>query len=140
MTVPPPVAQGSPNGTTWTDVGTIVPSITPTIVPQGTNAVLQLGPSTFCYDNAAGSPAYTRLRVGFCAGTPQSAPVILGQLPAPQDAASTGTEGLPRHRARPQPASGVVLAGPRFAGAVERAVCPCSTVSASGCGRSERAT
>ena len=89
MTVPPPVAQGSPNGTTWTDVGTIVPT---TIVPQGTNAVLQLGPSTFCYDNAAGPPAYTRLRVGFCAGTPQSAPVILGQ--------AAGAPGCCQHRHR----------------------------------------
>ncbi len=93
MTVPPLVVQGSTNGTTWSDVGTIVPAIAPTIVTQGATAALQLGPSTFWYENAAGGPAYTRLRVGFGANQSQSAPITLGQLPAPQAAPSTNTEG-----------------------------------------------
>ena len=65
MTMPPLVVQGCQataptgpnscpaNGTNWTPMGTIVPTIAPTIVTQGSTATLQLGPSTFWYEQAA---------------------------------------------------------------------------------------
>jgi hypothetical protein len=92
MTVPPLVVQGSRNnGATWTPLGSIVPSIAPTITPQNNGtAVMQLGPSTFWWENAAGSPAYTQLRVGFGTTGPQSAAVTLSSLPAPTDGPSSG--------------------------------------------------
>jgi hypothetical protein len=94
MTLPPLVVQGSTNGTTWSDVGTIVPTIAPTIDPQdATHALLQVGPSTFWYENATGAPAYTELRVGFGTGTLWSARVILAQLLPPQEGPSTGDDG-----------------------------------------------
>jgi hypothetical protein len=94
MTLPPLVVQGSQNGTTWTDLGSIVPSVAPIIAPtSGSSAVIQLGPSTFWWENPAGSPAYTQVRVGFGIGTAQSAPVTLGNLPVPTDPPSTNNQG-----------------------------------------------
>jgi len=95
MTLPPLVVQGSTNnGTTWTNLGSIVPSVAPTITPQGNGtALLQLGPSTFWWENPAGSPAYTQIRVGFGTGGPQSAVVTLANLPTPTDPPSTSSQG-----------------------------------------------
>jgi hypothetical protein len=95
MTLPPLVVQGSTNnGTTWTNLGSIVPSVAPSITPQADGtALLQLGPSTVWWENPAGSPAYTQIRVGFGTGTLQSAPVTLANLPAPTDPPSTSTQG-----------------------------------------------
>jgi hypothetical protein len=95
MTMPPLVVQGWTNSTGWVDIGSIVPTIAPTIVPQdATHALLQVGPSTFWYEHAAGAPAYTELRVGFGTGTLWSAPVTLAPLPPPQDGPITGSEGF----------------------------------------------
>jgi hypothetical protein len=94
MTLPPLVVQGSTNGTTWTNLGSLVPSVAPTITPQANGtALLQLGPSTFWWENAAGSPAYTQIRVGFGTGTAQSAVVTLANLPVPTDPPSTSNQG-----------------------------------------------
>jgi hypothetical protein len=71
-------------------MGTIVPTIAPTIVTQGSTATLQLGPSTFWYEQAAKSTAYTHLRVTMGDGTAPSAPIALAALPAPQDSPSGG--------------------------------------------------
>lgn len=102
MTMPPLVVQGcqataptGPNscptsGKSWTTMGTIVPTIAPTIVTQGSTATLQLGPSTFWYEQAAGAPAYTHLRVTMGDGTGPTSPIRLAALPAPQDSPSGG--------------------------------------------------
>ncbi len=94
MTLPPLVVQGWTNSTGWVDIGSIVPTIAPTIIPQDTqHALLQLGPSTFWYEHATGTPAYTQIRIGFGTGTPQSAVVTLADVPAPTDPPSTGSQG-----------------------------------------------
>ena len=102
MSMPPLVVQGcqataptGPNscpaiGGHWTTMGTIVPTIAPTIVTQGSTATLQLGPSTFWYEQPAKATAYTHLRVTMGDGTAPSAPIALGALPAPQDSPSGG--------------------------------------------------
>ncbi len=94
MTLPPLVVQGSTNGTTWTALGSLVPSLAPTITPQANGtALLQLGPSTFWWENPTGSPAYTQIRVGFGAGQAQSSAVTLASLPVPTDPPSTSAQG-----------------------------------------------
>ena len=74
--------------------------IAPTITPQANGtALLQLGPSTFWWENPAGSPAYTQIRVGFGTGTPQSAPVTLARPADPHGPA----EHRRRVRRSPRP-------------------------------------
>ena len=70
MVIPPLIVQGSVDGTTWTDLGSLVPASAPTIVPQGSQFELQLGPATFWWENPAGQPAYQYVRVGFGSGGP----------------------------------------------------------------------
>ena len=65
IVIPPLTAQGSIDGTTWTNLGTLVPATAPTIVAQGNQFELQVGPATFWWENPTGQPAYQHLRVGF---------------------------------------------------------------------------
>ena len=86
MTVPPLVAQGSNDGTNFFDIGTIVPTIAPTIIPNptdATHALLQLGPSTFWYENA-GTVSWAQIRVSFGGNVLPSPKVTLAPLPAAQ--------------------------------------------------------
>jgi len=94
MSLPPLVVQGSTNGKTWTVLGSLVPSVAPTITPQANGtALLQLGPSTFWWENPASSPAYTQIGVGFGTSTPPPSTVTLANLTAPTDPPSNSTQG-----------------------------------------------
>ncbi len=92
-TMPPLVVQGSNDAKGWTDIGTIVPSIAPTIVPQGSTAQVQVGPSTFWYENAAGSTAYALIRVGFGGQLAHSSYATLAALPAPVEPLPASNQG-----------------------------------------------
>jgi len=82
LELPPLFVQGSLDGTTWTDLGTLVPATEPTIA-AGSPARLQLGPATFWWENATGQPAYEHVRVTLGpAGTPSTA-VTLADLAPP---------------------------------------------------------
>ena len=114
MVVPPLVVQGSIDGTTWTDLGSLVPATAPTIKAVEL-AELTFGPATFWWENPIGQPAYEHIRVAFGSGGPLSAAVTLAGLAAPAATNSTGPEitatapgvGRPdRQRGRPGPAGG----------------------------------
>ena len=121
IVIPPLIVQGSVDGTTWTDLGTLVPATAPTIVPQGPQFELQLGPATFWWENPTGQPAYQHIRVGLGPAAPSS-PVTLADLAAPADVDRTRAarrsrrhqrergRRAGRHRRRPGP---VVGAGAR---------------------------
>jgi hypothetical protein len=96
MTLPALLVRGSTNGgRTWTTLGSIVPSAAPTIITsQGSaTAVVQLGPSTFWWENPAGAPAYTDIGVSFGTSTPPSNTVTLSKLSPPTDGPSNGNQG-----------------------------------------------
>ncbi len=76
--------QGTLDGKTWTDVGQFMPVTTlnqsGNTVTAG-NAATRVPSGSFFWENPAGAPAYTQLRV--VAGSLASAPIVLSQLPGP---------------------------------------------------------
>jgi hypothetical protein len=85
LVLPPMQVQGSVNGTSWTQLGTLIPRTEPTIVNGANGSQLALRPATFWWENPAGQPAYQQIRVSLGpAGAPSPA-ITLSGLPAPPD-------------------------------------------------------
>ena len=109
IVVPPLIVQGF-DGTSWSELGALVPAMAPTIVSQGSGFVLQLGAATFWWENPSGQPAYQQIRVGFGSSGPFSSVdgVTLADLPAPSALTNSGPQiarqrrdgGAGRHRHR----------------------------------------
>ncbi len=93
IVVPPLIVQGF-DGTSWIELGALVPAMAPTIVAQGSGFVLQLGAATFWWENPSGQPAYQQIRVGFGSSGPFSSVdgVTLADLPAPSVLTNSGPQ------------------------------------------------
>ena len=87
IVVPPLIVQGSVDGNSWTNLGTLIPRTEPTIEPiivNGKNAAkLTLGPATFWWENPAGQPVYEYIQVGL--GPTEMTAVTLSKLSIPSD-------------------------------------------------------
>ena len=94
IVVPPLIVQGSVDGTSWIELGALVPAMAPTIVAQGSGFVLQFGAATFWWENPSGQPAYQQIRVGFGSSGPFSSVdgVTLADLPAPSPLTNSGPQ------------------------------------------------